>query len=117
MIVTEEDKKFLKNTREAIERAKYFKKMSVNVTVGLEDDMLENEEDEAFDMIIVFLNSLDKIIKVKNANEKHESEIEAIDEIMRDIPDICGEKCRDFIKHFSNLQKNFSEITKTSLKL
>jgi hypothetical protein len=54
-------------------------------------------------MIIVFLNSLDKIMKVKNANEKHESEVEAIDEIMRDIPDICGEKCRDFIKHFSNL--------------
>jgi len=54
-------------------------------------------------MIIVFLNSLDKIMKVKNANEKHESEVKAIDEIMRDIPDICGEKCRDFIKHFSNL--------------
>jgi ribonuclease PH len=103
MIVTEEDKKFLKNTREAIERAAYFKKMAAAVSVGIEDNMLENEEDEAFDMIIVFLNSLDKIMKVKNANEKHESEVEAIDEIMRDIPDICGEKCRDFIKHFSNL--------------
>ena len=36
---------------------------------------------------------------------------------MREIPDIFGEKCRDFIKHFSNLKKNFSEVTKTALNL
>jgi hypothetical protein len=40
MIVTEEDKKFLKNTREAIERAAYFKKMAAAVSVGIEDNML-----------------------------------------------------------------------------
>lgn len=56
-------------------------------------------------------------MKVKTTNEKHETEVEAVDEIMREIPDIFGEKCRDFIKHFSNLKKNFSEVTKTALNL
>ena len=56
-------------------------------------------------------------MKVKTASEKHEIEVEAVDEITRDIPDIFGEKCRDFIKHFSNLKKNFSEVTKTSRQL
>jgi hypothetical protein len=37
MVVTEEDKKFLKNSRESIERAAYFKKMAAAVSVSIDE--------------------------------------------------------------------------------
>jgi hypothetical protein len=69
MVVTEEDRKFLKNTREVIERAADFKKMAVSVSIN--ESALDDEEDDTFYMISVFLNQLDRVMQVKNATEKH----------------------------------------------
>ncbi len=53
-------------------------------------------------------------MRADTPSEKHQNEVDAIDEITRDIPDLSGEKCRDFLKHFSNLRKNFNDLVKVS---
>lgn len=68
-------------------------------------------------MIVTFLACLDKIIRVKNATEKHQFEVDAIEDVMNDCRGIYGEKCRDFIRYLNNLQKHFTEVTKTSQQL
>ena len=115
MIVTEEDKKMLKTSKEIIQRARDFKIQAKDFTVVIAQEVDESfEQDEGLDLVNKFVNALDKIMRSDTPSEKHQNEVEAIDEITREIPDISGEKCRDFLKHFSNLRKNFNDLVKVS---
>lgn len=117
MIVTEADRLFLKSSNEIIDKALEFKRQTTSFSVAVSEKDFDDSEDEGLELIMIFLNSLEKIIKADGATEKHKYEVEAIDEITRDIPDIYGEKCRDFLKHFSNLRKNFIDLTKNASSL
>ena len=63
MIVTEEDKKFIKDSKSIIQRAKDFKLLSKQLSVRIDDLPVDSDQDDTLELMTIFLNALDKVME------------------------------------------------------